>query len=741
MQTVISGIPNKGELLIVDDTAASLSYLSELLTREGYRVRAAPSGELALWTVATRAPDLILMDVRMPDINGFEVCRRLKQKAETRQVPVIFLSAQNDTEDKVQGFQAGGVDYIEKPFSSEEVLQRVATHVQLAQVSRALDAEKQRLEQRVQERTRELECAAEQLRAEVQARSACEANSRLAACAFNASLSGMLITDTTGQIVAVNPAFSQLMGYSAQDCLGQHPRLFDSGRHDPALPQAVYLSLLGTGQWAGEVWPRRKDGNTFPCLLTISAARDEGGEMTHFVAVLLDLSETRDAQTLIEFLTRHDPLTGLPNRVLVRDRAAQLMASVQGSGETLSVICIDIDKFRLINEFHGRQAGDELLQWAARQISECVPATDTVFRESGDEFMVLHCDPAGELGVRLLVESLIARLKGCVRLNEQAVTVSGSAGVAVYPADGQTLEELIGNAAITKSRAKTQGGGAYAFFSETLDQGVRTRFDIAQRLRHALAQEEFEVYYQPQVKAASGLFCSAEALLRWRTADKGFISPAQFIPVAEETGDIVAIGTWVLQTVCGQIARWHAEGHGWIKVAVNLSAQQFMRQDLCTVIRQILEQHQIPATSLELEITESLIVEDVQQAISTMHALKAIGLTLSLDDFGTGYSSLSYLKQFPMDYLKIDQSFVRDLCTESSAEPIVLSIIGLAHNMQMQVIAEGVELPAQQAFLSANGCDILQGYLFSKPVCAQDFIAHVQTAHTRCVDENSAQFG
>lgn len=726
-----------GEILAVDDTAASLAYLSELLTAEGYSVRVAPSGELALWTAASRPPDLVLLDVRMPVMDGFQVCRRLKDNPATEGVPVIFLSAQTDIVDKVHGFKVGGVDYIEKPFAPEEVLQRVATHIKVAQLTKALAVEKLYLEERVRQRTEALVASTEALRQEIDARNAAEAQQRLAASAFDASLSGSFIADRQKFIVSVNPAFTHLTGYTIEDCLGKTPRLLDSGKHDPKFFESITATLDSTGKWSGEIWLRRKDGNVFPCLHTLTVVKDSNGAPGNFVGVLLDLSESKDAQTLIEFLTRHDPLTGLPNRVLVKDRFAQIMSSIDSGDETLAVLCINLDRFRFINEFHGHSVGDSILQWVARQITECMPAKDTLYREGGDEFFLLHRDSSSLLEMQLLIESILDRLNTEIDIDGAPIVVSASLGVAIFPDDGRSIEDLSGNAAVAMTRAKNQGGEAYAYFTGPLDQTVRNEFDLAQRLRNALDRGEFEVYYQPQNEAASGRIVAAEALLRWKTPDLGFVSPARFIPLAEETGRIVEIGHWVIRRVCTQIAEWHAAGHGWIKVAVNLSARQLMRDDLPITVETVLRSCRVPPQYLELEITESAVIQDAKRGIETLSALKAIGVTVSLDDFGTGYSSLSYLRRFPIDYLKIDQSFVRELfdpvsddsdAPVSDAKAIVLSIIGLAHNLRMKVVAEGVETQRQRDFLTTHGCDILQGYLFSKPVPAGEFLAFIPAA-------------
>ncbi|MFT3850393.1 MAG: EAL domain-containing protein [Propionivibrio sp.] len=715
-----------GEILAVDDTVESLAYLCEILRDEGYVVRAAPDGDLALWSALGKQPDLILLDVRMPGLDGFEVCRRLKSDKRTAAVPVIFLSALTDVDDKVQGFRAGGVDYIGKPFAAEEVLQRVATQIRLARATRELERERSHLEERVRERTAELEKTTEDLRKEIAIRTTVEERLRLVANAFEASFSGMFITDIDGNILVANAAFNKTTGYTVEECAGNSAQLLLSDRHDGRFLASILQTVTSDGKWAGEIWSRRKDGNVFPCYFSIFAVRDASGAMTHCVGVLNDLSEIRDAQTLIEFLTRHDPLTGLPNRVIARDRFSQLVATAEAN-EVVSVVCVNLDRFRQINHLHGRGCGSEVLQWVAETLLELLPAGATAFRESADEFVLVHRGDRSLVGTHRLIDQISERLNGNVPCNDTQINLSVSLGVAMYPMDGCIFDDLLANASLALARVKEKGGGACAFFSETLDQGMRVRYDIAQRIDRALADGEFEVHYQPQIDATTSRIIGAEALLRWRSPDLGVVSPGVFIPVAEETGSIFELGEWVLNTVCGKIAEWRAEGLGNVKVAVNLSARQFMQKDICTRVKRAIDASGIPPSCLELEVTESAIIDDVQEAIATMRKLKQLGISMSLDDFGTGYSSLNYLMRFPIDYLKVDQSFVRDLIVDTDANAIVLSIINLARNMRLQVVAEGVETDEQKTFLAANGCDLLQGYLLGKPMPAEQFQQRIKS--------------
>lgn len=724
-ETMDDGEFGRGEILAVDDTVESLTYLCEILRHHGHVVRAAPSGDLAVWSACSKPPDLILLDVRMPGIDGFEVCRRLKADERTAHVPVIFLSALTDIDDKLQGFQAGGVDYIAKPFEPAEVLQRVRTHVRLTRLTQALKAERQSLAQKVSERTAALEIANQRL--------------QLVASAFEASYSGMFITDVQGVLEAVNSAFIRMSGYSREECIGQNIRLLCVDTDDAACFGKMWQALATQKHWAGEIWNQRKDGSRAPRLLSISFVSGVpgiSGSTDHYVGAFSDLSEIREAQDVIEHLVHHDTLTGLPNRLIAQDRFNQRATTLQ-SDESLSVICINLDRFRLINDRHGHEQGNALLHWVAQNLSERMPVGDTLFREGADEFILIHHERNethndennSSVSARLLAETLSDQPGIALPDTLSSISLSYSIGIASYPHDGQDFDTLITNASLALRHIKEKGGGACACFTEELDQGARTWFEIAQHLPKALAEGEFEVYYQPQTEIHTQRIVAAEALLRWKSPKLGQVSPASFIPVAEETGDIVAIGDWVLNAVCAQIAHWRRDGMSDIRVAVNLSARQFIRHDIGETVAQALVRHTIPSSCLELEITESALIDDVQAAISTLQQLKQLGVSISLDDFGTGYSSLSYLKKFPLDYLKVDQSFVRDLTVDEDANAIVLSIISLAHNMRMKVIAEGVETIEQMAFLIEQQCDLLQGYYLGRPMPVAQFSERIASQH------------
>lgn len=712
-----------GAVLIVDDSRISLLLLSEMLRVGGYQVYEAISGEVALAEVAKVTPELILLDINMPGMDGFEVCRKLKANPESAAIPVIFLSGLSDTETKLKGFEIGAVDYISKPFVVEEVLARVKTQVHLVQVSRQLEMERHSLEQKIHQRTIDLENANATLNEEIVNRRCMEDTLRLTSKYFETSFDSIFITDLKGTIVIVNPAFTRLMGYEEAEAVGKNANMLNSKKHDSEFFRTLWGDLFSKGYWSGEIWNRRKDGNVFPSLQTISACRNESGEIRHFISVLMDVSEQRDTQMLLTFLTQHDSLTGLPNRTLAGERFKQMQNEVGRGDDVICVMCLDIDRFRNVNDLFGHSFGDRILQMLTGRLKSCVPDTDILFRQGADEFIVIHRDIASLVSTLLLVDAIHEAIHPEFVDEEKSVSISMSIGIAVYPHDGNTLAELLSNAGTALARTQQQDGGGHVFFKAQMEAMSRSRFDIEMRLRHALKNQEFEVYYQPQVCFQSGKIVGAEALLRWKTADLGFISPAQFIPVAEETGHIIDIGVWVMNAVCEQLRAWQDLGEYNLKIAINLSGQQFRSANLSQTIAEILQRHGVDSVGIEFEITESAIINDVSSGVSTMHALKKTGASISLDDFGTGYSNLKYLKVFPVDYLKIDQSFIADLGTSADSDAILLSIVGLAHNLRLKVVAEGVETKAQLDFLKANGCDVFQGYYFSKPIPAAQFYA------------------
>jgi diguanylate cyclase (GGDEF)-like protein/PAS domain S-box-containing protein len=685
---------SQGEILVVEDDPASLQLLSEVLGQAGHSVRQAPNGELALWTVQARQPDLILLDARMPGVDGFEVCTRLKADPRFADIPVIFLSAQSDTADRVQGFRLGAVDFIAKPFQPEEVLARCDTHLRLARAQRVRATDLQ-----------------------------------LAAMAFETTLDAIIITDADGHILTTNPGATRCLGYTEDEVRGRMVSELQADNSFSEQLEAVEESMKATGQWSGEIVARRKNGERCPGLLSMSVARDADGRRTNYVLVLTDITERKAGQSMIDYLSYHDPLTGLPNRLLARQRFEQMQAK-RAPQQRVVVMCLDLDWFKNINDSHGRPLGDKVLQGVARLLASAAGEGATVARLGSDEFLLILLDDAQFGTTQSLVQRLQTGLQHGVDVDSRHIALAASIGIAVAPTDGGLLEELVRNGDTALVRAKETARGSYAFYEESMDAEIHARLTIANQLRGALARHEFSVHYQPQCCLETGELCGAEALLRWTNPVLRAVSPARFIPLAEQYGLIGPIGEWVLDTVCAQMRQWQQQGDGRIKVAVNLSAAQFDEESTVQMVKAALRRHDVDPSCLGIEITEGTVMGDPDKAAEALNRLKELGVSISLDDFGTGYSSLAYLKRLPLDVLKLDKSFVDDVTTKASDAAIALSVVSLAHNLGMRVIAEGVETREQARFLKQNGCDEMQGYYFSRPLPADEFTTLLREKRT-----------
>ena len=555
--------------------------------------------------------------------------------------------------------------------------------------------------------------------ADITIRRAHEEQSRLAWTVFQNSVEAIIVTDAQERILSVNRAFTEVTGYTAEEAIGQTPRLLRSGHHDKSFYEAMWRDIDIMGFWQGEIHDRRKNGTFYPSSLSISAVRNKVGRVTHYVAVLSDITERKASEARIAFLAQHDPLTGLPNRTLLRDRLDQALANATRHGTRIALMFLDLDRFKTINDSLGHMTGDRLLQGVAQRLTSCVRETDTVSRQGGDEFLIVLTDVDVPDDAARVAEKILGLLQAPFDVDGQQLGTSFSIGIALYPEDGDSVEVLMKNADTAMYHAKESGRNTYRFFDEAMNINALERLHLENGLRHALAQQEFQLYYQPQVDLASGRIIGMEALLRWFSGVMGGIPPARFIPLAEECGLIVPIGEWVLHTACRQAAAWQDAGYPPIPVAVNLSALQFRRSDIVATVAAALTTGGIDGRWLELELTESLLMQSGPDILTTLGRLKALGVRLSIDDFGTGYSSLAYLKRFPVDRLKVDQSFVRDLTDDPDDATIVRAIIQLGHNLHLDVIAEGTETPEQMVFLLREGCAAAQGYLFSPPLPAE----------------------
>ncbi len=819
-------------LLVVDDIPANVHELIEVLKDE-YRVIVANNGPKALELVqGMTPPDLVLLDIVMPDMDGYEVCRRIKATALGNRIPVIFVSIVDSTVDKVRGFSIGAADYITKPFDIYEVRARIQAHLELSRLQRFF-------EQLVEQRTAALEESREKYRIlaeyspnweywlgangdylyvspacadisgyapedfmnntdlmqdiihaddlslwinhretvnfstqhvaaplnfriiarngeehwiehickpvidaqghflgrrgthrDITDRKKAQQQLMLAATVFENASEGILITDANNTVLSINKAFVNLMGYSPEEVIGQTPRLFRSGRYGRHFYQEMWTAINNNGSWQGEIWNRSKDGTQHPCLLNISVVYGQSADITHHVAVYTDLSHIKNTEQQLDYLVHHDPLTALPNRVLFQQLLEHALQKAKRSHMQFALLSLDLDHFKTVNDSLGQALGDQLLIEATERLKGLLRGIDAVSRPSGDEFNVLLDQIDHPQSADLLAQRMIESLALPFVLNGQNVYIGVSIGIAFYPLDGLDVVTLQRNADTALNQAKTQGRGKLCFFSPEMTVLAQQRLHLEAELRRALVQDELVLYYQPQVSLQTGHLDGLEALVRWQHPSRGMIPPGEFIPMAEESGLIVLLGEWVLRKACQQISEWSKQGLSLPLIAVNVSAVQLSRGDFFDTVQTILRETAVSPEFLELEITESSVMSDLTDAAKTLAKLQALGLRLSIDDFGTGYSSLSYLQELAVDKLKIDISFVRGMTSDEGKAAIVQAVIALGHGLGLEVIAEGVETQAQLEALRLLQCDMMQGYLVSKPLPPEQAVEFISR---RCI--------
>ncbi len=548
-----------------------------------------------------------------------------------------------------------------------------------------------------------------------------EEHLRIAATAFE-SQEAMVITDTESVILRVNKAFTQSTGYSEEEVVGQKINILKSGVHDAHFYGEMWASILSSGSWQGEIWDRRKNGEIYPKWLSITAVKGYAGQVTHYIGTHDDITERKAADEQIKQLAFYDPLTLLPNRRLLQERLKHSINMERRDGRQLGLLMLDLDRFKVVNDSLGHLAGDDLLKQVGERITERLRDVDMVARLGGDEFIILLEDiTQPEDAARVAEEIIIELAKPFFLAHGDSVKIGASIGISLYPQHGENIDALMDHADAALYQAKDAGRGCFAYFSEDLTIAAKERMALETRLRNAIAQQELRVFYQPQVDIVSGRIVGAEALVRWQDPLEGLIQPLRFIPVAEETGLILEIGAWVLHETCRQGKQWLDSGASPISLAVNVSSHQFRRSDICALVAKTLSDTGFPAQQLELEITESGLMENQDKATAILNDLRALGVRLAIDDFGTGYSSLAYLKHFPLDVLKIDKSFIDDIPFHQDDMEIAATIVAMGHILGFKVLAEGVETPEQLAFLKEKGCDMYQGYIISKPLPAHEF--------------------
>jgi|AGTN01.3.fsa_nt_gi PAS domain S-box/PAS domain S-box/diguanylate cyclase (GGDEF) domain len=540
------------------------------------------------------------------------------------------------------------------------------------------------------------------------------------------TMEGVMVTDRRGTMLWVNKAFCRISGYSRDEVIGQSAGLLRSGLQGPEFYAEMWRRIRQDGEWEGEIWNRRKDGEAYPEWLSIRAITDPGGQVTRYVGVFSDISRHKQAEETIRTLTYFDPVTRLPNRHLFMDRLEQALERAPRADRKVALVMIGLDRFRHINESLGHQIGDQLLHAVAERLSSSLRGHDSVARLRGDTFCCLLTDLAQDHDAHLVISRLLDSFASSFELAGHELFVTAKVGISVFPADGADPEDLVVKAETAMTRSKELADNDYQFYTPEMHAHSMERLKLETELRKALVRNEFVVLYQPKIDSVSGRVAGAEALIRWKHGELGMIPPADFIPMAEETGLIIPIGHWVLDHVCAQLRAWQDAGQPVVQIAVNISAHQFRQPDLVDKVVEALKQHGIDPALLELELTESAVMHNPESASQTLMELHRHGVRLAVDDFGTGYSSLSYLKKFPLDKLKIDRSFVMDIHANPASTEIVGAIVAMGHSLNLEIVAEGVETDIQLEILRNLKCDEIQGFYYSRPIPGETFAGIVR---------------
>ncbi|HCA27032.1 MAG TPA: diguanylate cyclase [Betaproteobacteria bacterium] len=665
-------------ILYVEDDKDIREQLAQFLRRRVARLLVASNGQEGLDAYREHTPAIVITDILMPVMDGLNMAEAIKKQSPN--TPIIVTTAFNETDFFLRAIDMGVDKYVIKPIDTDVMLTTLLKSVR-------------------------------QVRAEMQL--------HLTATVFETASDAIVVTDTDNRIIATNPAFTKITGYTREESLGKNPRFLSSGQQGADFYQDMWALLKRTGRWTGEIWNRRKNGASFPEWLSISAV-NKGWNNGRYVAVFSDISERKAAEERIRHLAHYDVLTDLPNRTLFYDRLEQALRHTQRSHRRVAVMFVDLDRFKMINDTLGHGVGDQLLQAIGKQLKGCVRQSDTVSRQGGDEFVILLPEITHNQDAVVVAQKVLATLDRPYPIDDHVLHVTGSVGVSFYPEDGVDAETLMKNADAAMYRAKDRGRNNVQCYTPTMHTHAFQRLSLEIDMRRALETGQFILHYQPQFERPSGALTGMEALIRWRHPDLGLVPPAQFIPLAEESGLILPIGEWVLRNAIVQAQAWRQSGFDRLRISVNLSPRQFRQQDFIKKIHTLLEENHFPPHYLELELTESLLVRHTEENIEILRQLKAIGVRIAIDDFGTGYSSLSYLKRLPIDTLKIDRAFVEEITSNKDNAAIVDAIIAMAHSMSLHVIAEGVETEAQTQYLDSRHCQSVQGFYFGHPLAAED---------------------
>ncbi|MDB5800708.1 MAG: diguanylate cyclase [Rhodocyclales bacterium] len=692
-ETLCTATVPAATILIVDDEIHNRKLLETLLRPEGYVTRSAATGEDALSSIEQRAPDLILLDIMMPGIDGYQVASMLKANPATANIPIIMVTALVDRSARLAGLDAGAEEFLTKPVDRAELWLRVRNLLRLKAIA-DLQSANSNLEEQVQARTADLQ----RFRT-----------------AMDVTANAIFLTDRSSmRFVEVNTTACNMLGYTRDELFEVGPEQVSVSTREQL--ESLYDDIIG-GRGADELTETQllcKDGSQIDVEVNRHAQRS--GADWLIVGVLRDITGRKEAEKRLHQLAHYDTLTGLPNRMLFHESLKKTLVQAADSGWLVAVLFIDLDHFKNVNDTLGHAIGDELLSQCSDRLVQCVRVRDTVGRLGGDEFALILVMQDDQQGAWLVAKKVRDVLRAPFHLQGHEARVTASIGITIYPDDAADADTLLKYADTAMYQAKHAGRDTFRFFTAQMNAAVLARLDLETALRNAVDNQEFVLYYQPKVQLSTGRIAGLEALLRWQRPGHGLVSPQDFIPLLEETGLIVRVGTWVIAEACRQIGVWLRSSIGPVQVAVNISGRQFMEGDLDGDVIKALADNDVPADLLELELTESSLMANTERTIAILQTLKQQGVQISIDDFGTGYSSLAYLRRFPIDKLKIDIAFIREVTNNPDDAVIALAIIRMAHSLRLDVIAEGVETAAQLAYLRRHRCDQIQGYYFSRPL-------------------------
>ncbi len=721
-------------ILIVDDIPANLGVAVEHLEAHGYHVVIAQDAEEGLQRAVYTQPDIILLDVMLPGQDGFAICRRLKANDKTGDIPVIFMTALSEDSHKLDGFGAGGVDYITKPLRIEEMIARVGTHLRLRLLQKQLQAQNRQLEhhrqelaRQVAERTAELTESNRSLETEIYERQRADAALQKSERQYRSLVENIPDTiaryDRNCRRLYANPKMIEELGGEVGRILNFTPTEFPGG--DSAIGYEAHIGkVFSNGQPTGfELSGKSAEDRIIVRHVRLTPEFGAEGDVVSVLAVGRDITEIDQYRRNIHRLAFYDVLTNLPNRALLVEHMCQTITDASRHGDQFALMLLDLDRFKDVNDALGHSMGDQLLCDAAERLQQCVRTEGMVARLGGDEFAVLLPQPGEVNDVAAMAGLIVKTFEQPFRITGRELFISASIGIVLYPGGITNIDTLFRYADSAMYHAKKLGRNNFQFYARELTVRSGERMALEAALHYARNNNELELYYQPQVNLANGRIIGAEALVRWNRTDGGVLTPDKFIPLAENSGLIVNIGEWILLTACQTAVQWNIGRPIPFKVAVNISTRQFQQNDLLASVRHILQETQCKPEWLKLEITESLLLDDSNEILEVLNTFDAMGLALSIDDFGTGYSALSYLNRFPVSQIKIDQSFVRDIPADQDKSELVKAMIFISQALHLELIAEGVETREQADYLKKHGCLAAQGYLFGKPMPHAEFEA------------------